>query len=323
VEVGSHLLAERVWQARVVRRRTYQAVLAFDVFMTQLLGGMPEFATFFTNHVASAMHRFWAAAFPGDYNRFGFDDVWVKRYGTEIDWAMCKTDEMLGRLIRFARRHRDYQVWVVSSMGQAATVAEPVETQLYVTDMAAFMRALGLERGSWQQHAAMLPRYTFSVAGEVVDRVRESLQQLRVAGRPVEFGEASKGFFTICLGHADLKEAGATVAGRFISFAQMGLAKVKIEDQSGMTAYHIPQGCLLIYDAERAAPRAGGTQISTLKIAPTLLRNFAVPIPGYMHVPLSLNAGNDPALPGRPQLGTRLRRQGDRFASATSPAFSH
>ena len=43
-------------------RRTYQAGLAFDIFINFLQSTKPAFATFFTNHVASSMHRFWAAA---------------------------------------------------------------------------------------------------------------------------------------------------------------------------------------------------------------------------------------------------------------------
>lgn len=64
--LGWQVVSERVRQARNVRRRTYQSVLAFDIFMKQLESTRPGFATFFTNHVASSMHRYWAAAFPGD-----------------------------------------------------------------------------------------------------------------------------------------------------------------------------------------------------------------------------------------------------------------
>ncbi|MGH9661090.1 MAG: hypothetical protein ACRD96_21260, partial [Bryobacteraceae bacterium] len=50
--VGGQLVSERLNPARKSRRRTFQTVLAFDIFMRQLERTRPEFATFFTNHVA-------------------------------------------------------------------------------------------------------------------------------------------------------------------------------------------------------------------------------------------------------------------------------
>ena len=67
--IAAQLAAERRQPHRRSRRRTLQSVLAFDVFMTQLKRTTPDFSTFFTNHVASAMHRYWAAAYPADYAR--------------------------------------------------------------------------------------------------------------------------------------------------------------------------------------------------------------------------------------------------------------
>src|SRR5262249_38209516 len=177
-EVGFQLLSERVKQARKVRRRTYQSVLAFDVFMKQLEGTRPDFATFFTNHVASSMHRFWAAAFPGDYKRFEDEEGWVKTYCKEIDWTMHKANQFLGRLIKFIDRNRASQIWVCTSMGQAATVAKPMKKQLYVTDMAAFLRTLGVEPGEWEQMPAMLPRYTLRIAPHKLRALRDSLARL-------------------------------------------------------------------------------------------------------------------------------------------------
>ena len=37
--------------------------ILFDAFMSSLIREKPDFCTFFTNHVASSMHRFWEASF--------------------------------------------------------------------------------------------------------------------------------------------------------------------------------------------------------------------------------------------------------------------
>ena len=63
-------------------------VLAFDVFMKQLKSSKPQFATFFTNHVASSMHRYWAATYPGDYENFNIEKEWVETYKNEINFTM-------------------------------------------------------------------------------------------------------------------------------------------------------------------------------------------------------------------------------------------
>src|SRR5438876_3741022 len=135
LRMGGQLVAERVQPWRRTRRRTCQVVLAFDVFMKQLRRTRPAFATFFTNHVASSMHRYWAATFPGDYDEFHITDDWVRTYRNEIDFTMCCFDRFLGRLVRFVERNPEYRLLVASSMGQAATVARHFETQLYITEL--------------------------------------------------------------------------------------------------------------------------------------------------------------------------------------------
>ena len=46
------------------RRRNLQADILFDVFMDLLQTHKPDLSTFFSNHVASNMHRFWEATYP-------------------------------------------------------------------------------------------------------------------------------------------------------------------------------------------------------------------------------------------------------------------
>lgn len=80
--LGRQLLAERRRPAMTNRRRTFQSVLLFDIFAHQLRRSRPRFSTFFTNHVASAMHRYWAAYRPGDYQRLGLGEDWVETSAT-------------------------------------------------------------------------------------------------------------------------------------------------------------------------------------------------------------------------------------------------
>ncbi len=122
-DLASQLVDERLQNWKRIRRRTYQVVLAFDLFMKELNRKKPQFVTFFTNHVASSMHRYWAARYPSDYDVFGYSDDWRSTYDHEIDWTVGKFDEMLGRLKTFARQNPDYSLWILSSMGQGGNTS--------------------------------------------------------------------------------------------------------------------------------------------------------------------------------------------------------
>src|SRR5207237_3638000 len=110
----------------------------------------PAFSTFFTNHVAASMHRFWAAAFPGDYQTFQYTQEWVQTYAREIEFAMSNVDAFLSQLLTFADDNPEYALWVVSSIGQAATEARLVNTQLHLADPAMFMKMLGIREEYWR-----------------------------------------------------------------------------------------------------------------------------------------------------------------------------
>ena len=292
-KVGRHLVSEWSDGWKKTRRRTYQVVLAFDIFMKQLRSTKPAFVTFFTNHVASSMHRYWAACFPEDYDEFEFPDDWVDTYSKEIDFVMEEFDGMFEALVEFVDRNPGYVLWISSSMGQEATVAKPLETQLYIEDRDKFMSRLGVEKSHWEARPSMLPRYVCFVSEAKADVFRENLGSLLVDGAPVEWAEAEKGFFMLKLGHENLyeKPQSMRMGGREIPFESMGLENTPIEDKSNATAYHIPSGVLLIYDPDSAKPLRKGSsrpQVSTLEIAPTILKNYAVPAPGYMKAPVPI-----------------------------------
>jgi hypothetical protein len=240
--------------------------------------------------VASSMHRFWAAAFPQDYAEFGYDRRWVETYRNEIDFTMSKFDEFFSRLVAFVDRNPGYVLWVATSMGQAATVALPLETQLYVTDLERFTAAMGLQSEDWSRMPAMLPQVNLRVSESKVAGFRATVESLRIAGEKLVYRETEHGFFSLDFGHHNLSDdVPITVGTRAVDFATLGVTNVEITDKSGTTAYHIPSGTLVVYDpADRSSRPAGRPQISALEIAPTLLRNFGVAVPAYMKPPVAI-----------------------------------
>jgi hypothetical protein len=292
--LAGQLAVERVQDWKKIRRRTFQPMIAFDIFMAQLERTRPKFATFFTNHVASSMHRYWAATFPEDYKpeEYQFDKEWRVRYGAEIAFTMTKFDEMFSRLVAFVDANPSWQLIVATSMGQDATTAKPLETQLYIVDLPKFMGAMGVERTAWTDRPAMAPRVSVFVEPDRQDRLREALGSMQINGKPIEWHEKERGFFNIRFGQENLYEGGCriTVHGKDRTLAELGMENVEIQDKSNTTAYHVHSGSLVLYDPKNraSAPQPSRPQVSTLDLAPFILSRMGVPVPEYMRRPAML-----------------------------------
>jgi hypothetical protein len=289
--LGRQLLAERRRPAMRNRRRTYQSVLLFDLFARQLQRAQPQFSTFFTNHVAAAMHRYWAAHRPGDYERLGLGQDWVETFGDEVMWATDQAAGMVERLAGQVDAIPGAQLWIASSMGQRATMAETLETQLYLTHPARFLEAMGLGMEVWQRRPAMLPQFNLVVEAEDVEAFADALQTVRVGGQPLGFKRSDNGFFSLDFGQANLHDRpdAVTIAGQARPIASLGLETVEIQDRSDTTAYHVPEGILAVYDPARPPGGTGSRpQVSVLEVAPTLLQTLGVDPPAYMARPTVL-----------------------------------
>jgi hypothetical protein len=291
VGIARQLVGERRTPRIKTRRRTHQTMLGFDVFMQQLQTRQPAFCTFFTNHVAATMHRYWAATFPEDYQQFNLADDWVADFRSEIDFAMDKTNELVERLLRFVDGHPDYVLMVVTSMGQAASRAESVSSCVSITDMQQFLGHLGLQSGDYEERPAMAPIFNVVIQPEKSALLRQHLGHLTIDGKPFA-QELYENFFEFAFGPFQNYQGPevVTIGAEQLPFAHLGFANVAHEDGVYLTGDHIPQGALLVYDPQRPQVRsaAARTQISTLDIAPTILQNFAIPVPAYMSRPVDL-----------------------------------
>lgn len=293
IDTAKQLLTEQLKPYRKNRRRTYQAVLAFDLFLKQLKTTQPEFATFFTNHVASSMHRYWAALFPQDYKNFGYNSEWVFKYNGEIDFAISKFEQFFTQLVRFVDNHPEYTLWIASSMGQSATTAWMVKTQLNLTHPEKLMSVLGIPDDAWYQTPAMFPEFGIVVKEQWVDEFRNQLSQLSIEGRLIKFVKKEEGLFALFFGQVNLaqkKVTNALLKGRSLPLEQLGLENIFIEDETNTNAYHVKEGSLLIYDPQNTNDKVIRRKISCLDIVPMLLQNFSVNIPEYMSKIVNINS---------------------------------
>ena len=283
-DIAGQLVDERVNKWKVVRRRTYQSVIGFEIFYKQLVTTKPDFATFFTNHVASSQHRYWAAAFPEDYDNLKLGREWIETYNGEIVFSMKKADEMIGRLVKFIDKNPEYSLWLLSSMGQQAVEAREIYTDLFVTNGKKFMDNFNLGSDSYELRPSMVPQFNVQVHANKRTEFEEKLSTLRINDQSIQCRQKGEGFYSLDIGFPNLEESKIKIElmGQSIPLVHSGMENVKIQDRCGATAYHIPQGSLLIYAPSAGLNNQDITSISTTEIAPSILGNFNVVTPFYM-----------------------------------------
>jgi hypothetical protein len=280
----SQMVEERVNKWKVVRRRAYQSVIGFEIFYKQLVTKRPDFATFFTNHVASSQHRYWAAAFPEEYDNLEMGRDWIETYNGEIVYTMKKADEMIGRLMKFIDGNPEYSLWILSSMGQEAVEAKEIYTNLFITNGKKFMDNFNLGSGNYELRPSMMPQFNVQIHVDRRKEFEEKVETLRISEEKINYRNKGEGVYCLDVGLNNVEESQVKIElmGQDIPLHLSGLENIKIQDRCGATAYHIPQGSLLIYPSLNGSKDKGIPTISTTDIAPAILNNYNIKLPGYM-----------------------------------------
>jgi hypothetical protein len=270
----------------------------YDLFERQLSKSRPAFATFYTNHVAAAMHRYWAATFadaPAD-----MDHEWKLRYVAELPAAMGTFAGIFRRLLRWVHTHPEYVVIVAGSMGQDGIAAQKSYDFLTVSDGPRFCSALGLPDGAFTLLPAMAPCVSVEVAPEFRNSFRDQLTGMSIDGTPMIRDHRT--FHPLCFDEQDgtfmlyvaiddyAGPAVANVRDRDVPFAELGLGMMAHEDGVNCTAQHTAEGMLLVYDPRRKYQNGHERpEVLVTDIVPSLLDNFDVERPGYLEGEASLS----------------------------------
>ena len=135
------------------------------------------------------MHRYWAAAFPDEYETNLYDEDWRERYAAEIIFTMDVADDFFSRLVDFADENPEYVLAVASSMGQAAASGVPHTHRATVGDMDRFMEAAGLSKDEYEAMPAMEPRFGVRVKEDRRAGFVRYLKSIAVQGEAVTVTE--------------------------------------------------------------------------------------------------------------------------------------
>jgi hypothetical protein len=290
--IGRQLLHEVTDKTKLNRRRAIQSALYFDVFYKQLSANKPDFSTFFTNHVAASMHRFWAASFNDDYEKFNLPANWVSAYASEIEWSMELADSFLLRLMKFCSRDGDCRIVVASSMGQAATTAEIREGLFVIKDLPKFFGCLGIAESEIRPAMAMAPDVSVHLlterAVECVSRAIPSIQAAFGAGNiDIDIDKKNMLHMTIAVEPNIERPLPRPMLGnREFGLEEMGFKFVPDQNRVACTAYHIPKGVAIIwepsYDNRPSSGRSNLLAANSTALAPALMRAHNLELPDYM-----------------------------------------
>jgi hypothetical protein len=273
--ITSHVLKERINPLYRARRSVLQGVVAFDIFRHALRTTRPEFCTFFTNHVAGMMHRYWKQTFPED---FGVELTTAadRFHAGSIAYAMDVANAQLGWMMDYVDSTNG-MLMLASSMGQEAIDRGEYVGEWRITDMKKFLSAMDWQ-APVQNLLAMQPDFNFSFdsAPDAEEFLRSAACQADAGGhciwkRMQKMGASvnlglSPSRQAIFSGEVTIAMPGATP--HTLKIGDMGIELLKRDPGTG---YHQPNGVLLAYGAGTNHDDSR-REVESIEVCPAILR---------------------------------------------------
>lgn len=185
----SHLLKEFLNKKFKPRRPIIQAYFTFDIYKKYLTRYQPQFSTFFTNHLASMMHRYWKYLFIDD-KRIDQSSFQSKSIIRAIDIA----DKQISELIEIGKKY-NYQLWIISSMGQDQIDWGDYVPEICISNFDSILKILQLDSNKYKMLPAMQPdicikSYDKNHLSKLLEKLKflvdsESKQILSVRYKPI------------------------------------------------------------------------------------------------------------------------------------------
>ncbi len=273
--------AERVTPARSARRPIFQALLFWDLFRKLYRPREPvAFATFFTNHVAGMMHRYWHSVFPQDYpveflGRLGppeTEHVKAFEFGLEI------LDGMVSDVLEMAAVNPEIIIVLATSMGQAAVQRDQHRGyDLTIPDIIRLLAALGERRDGIRPLMAMAPQ----VVAEIEDGATRVSVTHKLLSSRTESGVAlfrcdeigsTLSISYMTPSQADWDAGGFTFESdgtkHRVQWQDAGIGRV--ETTPG-TAYHVPEGVVAVFDPKTPCSEDSRTVMPLTRVKALLM----------------------------------------------------
>ena len=228
------------------KRSLFQALLSFDLYYKHLSYFRPQFSTYFTNHLAGMMHRYWIHVFPDDFPDPSSPNIFYRDLVVE---ALDISDKHLLELKNFCDKNNT-ELLVASSMGQAAIDRGTYYPEYIINNSSVLISFLGLSPTDYVFLLSMQPDIivecnSFRARDLLLEKIslftdstnlqllrhRYSTDSLRV---------------NLSLATSKAEDAGQNVFynGNSFKLSQSGL---KVIHRHKGTAYHTPDGIVIGY----------------------------------------------------------------------------
>ena len=278
-----HAIKEKIYPKYKTRRSTIQNVLSFDLYYKYLNEFKPSFSTYFTNHLAGMMHRYWKDLFPMDFN---LDKKDIDQFhASSIIKSMHLADNNLKKLVKFSKKN-EYNFWLISSMGQNAIERGDYIPELILRNLGIMLIKLDLNPDEYKCLPAMQPDYCIKSNNiNALDKLRKTIISIKDHNKESIFKETytSKGLnlnLSLLRKKIFKQKKYLFINNQKYSFQELGLELI-YRDKG--TAYHTPYGVLAAYGPlTPKLARYSNKTIETVQIAPSILNYFNIEIPSYM-----------------------------------------
>lgn len=282
VKIFSQIIKEILFKKYKIRRSLLQPIIGFDSYICHLERNKPNFSTFFTNHLAGMMHRYWYDYFPED-----FDDAPRKRSifkKNSILRALEIADNQIKTLLEFAQKN-DYDLWIASSMGQNFIKREKYIKELFLKNPEKFLKCLGLDVSSYKFLPAMYPDINIECQNqtsikEIINKIEilvdsNKKQILKLRYKP----EGNKINLIINSSNSLINSDYLFFKERKFNLRELGL---ELFNRDQGTGYHIPEGILLAYGNSSKKLFKKYKIVDTKLFAPLILSFFKLKKKQYM-----------------------------------------
>ena len=259
----------------------------FDLFIKYIKKEKPSFNTYFTNHVAGMMHRYWAYLYK---NEFKFDQKFEDDFHkSSIIKAMDIVDKQLEELIKVSKEFQ-YNIIITSSMGQKARDSISFNEDIILKSVSKLCSSLGLNAKDYSELPAMQPdvcikcvnKKALNALTTQIKKITDSNNEEIILKRynPVKLNLNISLKMTKKIS-ADSK---IKIFNKLKNLKDAGLQKINRDPGTG---YHCPEGTLLIYGDKKFESIfyeliKSDAILDTTKITPLILDYFNVKIPEYM-----------------------------------------
>ena len=273
-KLAAHIAKERLNPLYRGRRSVLQALVAFDMFKDALKNSKPDFCTFFTNHVAGMMHRYWKYTFPEDFG-YELKTDEDRFHAGSIGFAMDIADAQIAWLMKYVDA-RGGRLMLATSMGQEAIDRGEYLGEWRISNVPRFLNAIGWTAPA-QDLMAMQPDFNFAleseeaaeqfliVTGQLLDAKGGSIwKRAQRIGTTVNLGLAPS---AVALSAGDVYIAAPNMPKAKLNIANLGMEFLKRDPGTG---YHQPRGVLMLY-GNGIKPDDSRREIDLTEVRPMIL----------------------------------------------------